>query len=573
MVSIQTGDQGPLDTARQLSRRSFLRAALLGTAVVAVPGSLAACSPQTTDQQPAPSGSTGAPVTTKPFRVGWKSDIDTLNPLTTVTTEAVEVQSLIYDSLLAYGLDLKPEPSLALSSTASGSTITYALRDGVTWHDGTPFTADDVAYTFELIGKNTLGVNAQYLSELVSAKATDAKTVVLTFKNPQAFDPGLVVPILPKHIWSSKTPDQIGKFPNASPVGTGPYTFTERKQGQSVSLTRNEKWWGTKPAAATVSWRVYTNDDILAQALKTGEIDIVPQVPPTVFTGLQSNADLTSVTLDSFSFHHIGINVWKNAKSKGNPLLLDKNVRQALGYALDRNQIAQIAYAGQAAPGNSILMPSLGDFYWQPSADQLIDNNPDKANALLDSAGYTTKDADGTRQSKDGKPLKFRIIAIDSTSVDVRTAQLFQASAAKVGIKLDFSTVDSDTMASTVYNTEGPDWDIFVWGWDSGVNDPGYMLGVPLTSQIGGNNDVFYSNPAYDALYAKQAIELDHAKRVDLVKQMQQMFYEDSAYLVAVYTKKLQSYRKAAWTNLTEVPGGIIFNFTRDNYLKATPAS
>ena len=126
-------------------------------------------------------------------------------------------------------------------------------------------------------------------------------------------------------------------------------------------------------------------------------------------------------------------------------------------------------------------------------------------------------------------------------------------------------------MASTVYNTEGPDWDIFVWGWDSGVNDPDYMLGVPLTSQIGGNNDVFYANPAYDALYDQQATELDRTKRIEIVKQMQQMFYEDCAYLVAVYTKKLQAYR--GWTGFTEVPGGIIFNFTRDNYLKGTPAS
>ena len=572
MVSIQTGDQSALDVAHQgLSRRSVLRAALFGSALVAVPGALAACSPQTTNSTQ-PSGSATGPVnTTKAFRVGWKSDIDTLNPLTTETTEAVEVQSLIYDTLLAYGLDLKPEPALATSSAQADNAITYTLREGVVWHDGTPFTADDVVFTFDTISKNTLGINAQYLTELVSAKATDAKTVVLTFKSPQAFDPGLIVPILPQHIWSKMTADQMGKFPNANPVGTGPFTFKDRKQGQVVSVARNDSWWGTKPAAATVSWTVYTNDDVLAQALKTGDIDIVPQVPPTVFGGIQGDSSLHSATLDSFSFHHIGINVWQDKKSKGNPLLLDKNVRQARGYALDRNQIAQIAYAGQAKPGDSILMPTFGDFYWKPSGDAVIDNNPDKANQLLDSAGYTAKDADGIRQSKDGKPLKFRLIAIDSTSVDVRTAQLFQASALKVGIKLDFSTVDSDTMASTVYNTDAADWDIFVWGWDSGVNDPSYMLGVPLTNQIGGNNDVFYSNPAYDALYLQQSSELDHAKRVALVQQMQQMFYEECAYLVAVYTKKLQAYK--GWTNLTEVPGGIVFNFTRDNYLKATPTS
>ncbi len=544
----------------RLSRRTLLRTALLTGAFLATPGALAACAPQTTNSVS----------TNKLLRVGWKSDIDTFNPLTTVTTEAVEVQSLIYDTLMAYGLDLKPEASLATGAKQDGATITYTLRDGVTWHDGTAFTADDVVYTFELIAKNELGVNAQYLVDLDTAKASDPKTVVLTFKKPQAFDPGLVVPILPKHIWGTKTPDEVSKFPNADPIGTGPFTFKERKQGQSVALARNEKWWGTKPAAAGASWQVYTNDDLMAQALKNGEVDIIPQVPPTVFGGLKDTKDLTSVSLDSFSFHHIGFNVSADKKSKGNPLLLDKQVRQALGYALDRKQVAEIAYAGYASPGGSILMPSFGDFYWEPQGDQVIDNNPDKANALLDSAGYKMG-PDGVRQATDGTPLKFRIIAIATTSTDVRTAQLFQASAAKVGIKLDLANVDSDTMASTVYNTDGPDWDIFVWGWDSGVNDPSYMLGVPLTSQIGGNNDVFYSNPSYDALYDQQATELDRTKRIELVKQMQQMFYDDSAYLVAVYIKKLQSYKNTAWTGWTETPGGMIFNFTRDNYLKVTP--
>lgn len=556
----------PCLTPIMVSMQTFvaprIRALVAVLLALVIPVSLAACAPDTT----ASSGE-------KTIRVGWKSDIDTLNPLTTVTTEAVEVQSLIYDKLLDYGLDLKEEPSLATSVKREGNTITYTLRDGVTWQDGTPFTADDVVFTFETIGKNQLGINAQFLADYVSAEAVDPKTVKVTFKQPQALDPGLVIPILPKHVWEKMSVDEMQKFTNDSPVGTGPYKLASRKQGQNVSVTRNDDWWGEKPAASGITWTVYTNDDLEAQALKNGEIDIIPQVPPTVFDGLKGDTNLTTQELPSFSFHHIGMNVSEDPNSKGNPLLKDKAVRQALGYALDRNQIVELAYAGYAEPGDSILMPAFGDFYWKPSADQTIGGDVDKANQILDEAGYTKKDANGTRLSPDGKPLEFRIIAIDSTSTDVRTAQLFQETAAKAGIKLDFTTVDSDTMASTVYNTEGPDWDLFVWGWDSGVNDPSYMLGVPLTSQIGGNNDIFYSNPEYDALYAKQATELDPAKRAEIVKQMQQMFYEDSAYLIPIYLKKLQAYRNDTWTNWTPVPGGVIFNFTRDNYLKAKPAS
>ena len=138
------------------------------------------------------------------------------------------------------------------------------------------------------------------------------------------------------------------------------------------------------------------------------------------------------------------------------------------------------------------------------------------------------------------------MIAIESTTVDVRAAQLFADSAAKVGIKIDLTTMDENTLGNIVYSTT--DWDMFVWGWDSGVNDPDYLLGVPLTSQIGGNNDIYYSNPQYDDLYAQQASELDLTKRVDLVDQAQQLFYDDSAYIVMWYQDKLQAYRSDTWT-------------------------
>src|SRR5207302_10955584 len=148
-------------------------------------------------------------------------------------------------------------------------------------------------------------------------------------------------------------------------------------------------------------------------------------------------------------------------------------------------------------------------------------------------AGYV--DRNGVRETKDGKRLSFRLIAIETTTVDVRAAQLFRDAASRVGIELNLSTLDENTLGNTVYNASAPNWDIFVWGWDSGVDDPDYLLGVPLTSQIGSNNDVYYSNARYDHLYDRQATELDRAKRLGLVHEMQRMFYEDAAYIVMWY--------------------------------------
>jgi peptide/nickel transport system substrate-binding protein len=199
--------------------------------------------------------------------------------------------------------------------------------------------------------------------------------------------------------------------------------------------------------------------------------------------------------------------------------------------------------------------------------------NPDAAKQLLDGAGYKDTNSDGVLESPDGEPLEFRLIAIESTTVDVRAAELFRDAAAVVGIKLDLQTMDENTLGNTVYNTTDPDWDIFVWGWDSGVADPDYMLGIVLCSQIDGNNDVFYCDKEYDALYAEQATTIDEAARKSIVDEMQQMFYDSGTYIVMWYQDKLQAYRTDTWQGWAEIPGGMVYNFTRDNYLQITSAA
>ncbi len=555
-----------------ISRRDFLTRTAGGAIVIGgLPAILAACT-GAGNTNPATSSGGGGGGAGGPLRVGWSSEPDTMNPLTTYSTEANEVLQLVYDKLMEYDADLGIQPSLAEStSTANDGTVTYKLRSGVTWHDGKPFTAADVVFTFKLIHNRQLSEYAQWLTEMTSITAQGDDTVVVSFKRPQAFDPGLAIPILPEHVWREKTGDEIQKFSNDHPVGTGPFTFGEWKRGQTVTVNRNPDWWGTAPGADSVIWVLYQNEDVMAQAVRTAEVDVLSEVPPTIWDGITAVDGVKAVSLPGFSFHHIGINVSTNPKSGGNPLLLDRTVRQALAYSLDRNQLVQIALAGHGKPGSVLLPPAMSDYQLQIPEDQQFNANPDKANQMLDAAGYAMGSGN-VRQSTDGSPLEFRLIAIESTTVDVRAAQIFRDSASKVGIKLDLQTMDENTLGSIVYNAAAPDWDIFVWGWDSGVNDPDYLLGVELTSQIDNNNDVYYSNPKYDALYDQQATELDRPTRVDLVHQAQQLFYDDGAYIVMWYQDKLQAYRTDKWTGWTDTPGGVIFNFTRANYLNVQPA-
>ncbi len=545
---------------KHASRRDFLkRAGLLSLAVPGAAVGLDACA----------NVATSAKAST--IRVGWTIEPDTMNPMTSYSTEAVEVLQLVYDYLIGTSLALKSEPGLATSwaYSADGKTITYRLRSA-TWHDGKPFTSADVKFTFELIKSKQLSQYAQWVTQLASVDTPDDHTVALHFTQPQAFNPGLAVPILPQHIWAGMSASDIQKFANAHPVGTGPYKFVNWKHGQSIEVARNDGFWGAKPAAQKITWILFQNEDIMAQSLRTGAVDICPEIPPTIWDGLSGAPKVKTVSMESCSFHHIGINVSDNPKSGGNPLLKDRAIRLALSYAVDRQQLVNVALAGHGEPGSTILPSGLGDWHLDIPAEQQYNANPAKARELLDAAGYLARGG-SVRSDKHGNKLSFRLIAIESTSVDVAAAQIFRDACAKVGIELTLTTLDANSLGSTVYNAKAPNWDIFVWGWDSGVYDPDYMLGVPLCNQIGSNNDVYYCNRHYDELYNDQATQLDRDKRLAQVHEAQQYYYDDAAYIIMWYQAKLQGYRTDTWKGWTPTRGGMILNFTRDNYLRVTP--
>jgi peptide/nickel transport system substrate-binding protein len=127
-------------------------------------------------------------------------------------------------------------------------------------------------------------------------------------------------------------------------------------------------------------------------------------------------------------------------------------------------------------------------------------------------------------------------------------------------------------MGATVFNTESPDWDIVVWGWDSAFYDPSYLLGIPTTDQIGGNNDTFWTDARYDELYAQQKTTVDKAARVKIVQEMQALHYAACPYIVMWYQKKLTGTRSDTWTGWQPINGGMILNFPRVNYLDVKPA-
>jgi peptide/nickel transport system substrate-binding protein len=504
--------------------------------------------------------------------VGWCSEPDTLNPLSSYSTESKQITNLVYEPLIGYGTDLQYVYKLAKSFeySADGKSVTYHLQENVKWQDGEPFTSADVAFTYNLIKDTGLSEAAQFLENLESVETPDDLTVVMNFTAPQAFNCAPVILILPKHIWDGMSASDIEAYANDNPVGTGAFKFKEWTQGATVTLERNDNYYGKKPAASSIIYILYGNEDVLVQALKAGEVDVIPEVSPTVWESLKGEANIKAAALDSFSFHQIGINMDSSGKSLGNPMLLDKEVRRALNFVADRAKITDIALAGHGKPG-SVLMPNgLKEWQYQVTDAEKMDGSIDQAKAILEAAGYKDTDGDGIRE-KDGKKMDFRIIANEATSVDVRAAQLFRDSAKEAGINLTLTTVDENTLGGIVYNKEAPDYDLYVWGWDSEYPDPSYLLGIALTNQVGINNELYYRNPEYDKLYSQQSMEMDKEKRKQIINAMQKMFYDDGGYIILWYQDKLQAYRTDKWTGWVECPGGLIYGVTYENYLNVEP--
>jgi peptide/nickel transport system substrate-binding protein len=544
---------------KEMDRRNFLRASAVVTLALGGAAALAACAPQT--------------ATRTVLRVGSTTDIDSLNPFTAFSTQSYDVLQLLYDKLMDYDAQLNIVPSLAtgVDRTDGGKTFTYTLRSGVKWQDGQNFTPDDVVFTFLMVRDNEYGTYGAYLKDLTDITAVGTDKVRLAYSKPQTVEPGIIVPIVPKHLWDGVTKDDLPKYANDKPVGTGPFKYDSWNKGSVVTVTRNDDWWGPKPAAEKVTWTKFGSDDIVTQALRTGDIDIVAEVPPTIYTGLQNAQNVKPTEMESFSFHMIGFNCSTAPGSKGNRLLLDPVVRQALSCAVSRRQLVELALSGYGEPGIDLLPPAFGDFHYVPAPDAVLDDDADRSRRLLDGAGYADRNGDGIRESKDGAPLDFRILAIADTAVDVKAADLFITAAKAVGINLKLSTTDADSMGATVNNPDAPDWDIMVWGWDSEFYDPSYLLGIPTTDQVGGNNDTFWTDPRYDELYAQQNTTIDHAARVKLVQEMQALHYASCPYIVMWYQKKLSGTRTDTWTGWQPINGGMVLNFSRANYLDVKP--
>lgn len=516
-------------------------------ALATIVGSLAACSASASSDSV--------------LRIGASAPIDSLNPFVSSSDYSSVVYEYVYPHLTEYDtkdLSLVPAFASSWSTSADGKTWTFTTVRGASWSDGKPLTAEDAAFTMSMILKYQNGPTGQlagFVSHMVSAVATDDHTLKVTYDQPVANVLAQLqqLPILPRHVWQPlATGDgkKISTFQNGAPmVSGGPFQLTQYKKNQLALFQDNKDWWGkTKPKISGFGLQFFANDDAMVTALKTGQVDMIGEATPATAVSSLKKAGMVVGTAPSVGFYDFIINT--NPKKKNHPELLDPKVREAFEYAMDRQAMVKTAWLGFATPGSTIVAPASG---WHDNAIAPLPYDIAKANAILDSLGYT-KGPDGIRVA-DGHPMSYDVIfPTEINGAGDRMFQIVQNGLKQIGIKVSMRKMDTDAATTAINGTDNKydQFDLAMWDWIPPV-DPDFVLSVLTCGQLGNNSDSGYCNPAYDALYAKQAVAPDHASRQAVIDQMQKLAFDDRPYIVLAYQNVIEAH-SPKWTGFDLSP-------------------
>jgi peptide/nickel transport system substrate-binding protein len=494
-------------------------------------------------------------------RIGWAGSPDTLNPGAAILSEAYTVFALVYDAMYVLNLDGTFSLGVAESVERSddGLVYTYKIRQGIKFHDGQPMTAKDIKFSYDLYkAHDDFPYINSYTTYIESTEAPDDNTIVLTLSDaiPNIESQLVFMYILPEHIWAEHAEGSATvEFENNEIIGTGPFKMVEYKPNEFVHLGANKDHFAFPPKVDEVIFQTFESQDVLVQALKSGQVDMITEMPATAVETLKADPNVKVVNGAPFapSVSDIIFNqtLPENCPTDdgglctGHPALRDRNVRLALAHATNKQKLIDVVLLGYGTPGLTLIPDGLGLWYNNTIKDYEFDTA--KANQILDDAGYADTDGDGVREMPDGtQPLVFRM-NWPSDSIDApRQAELLAEMWAEVGVKTELQAVDPDAL--TAQCCPAFDFDVILWGWGSDP-DPNLLLNVQTTGEIpAGYNETGYSNPEFDALNAEQAVELDLEKRKELVWKMQEIAFNDVVYIIPYYEQSIQAYRVDRFT-------------------------
>ena len=437
------------------------------------------------------------------------------------------LRAACFDTLLAVNADGGYEPRMAESWEAStdGLVWTFHLREGLTWHDDTPFTAQDIVFSYNYLMQPDLEMvnpyptigTAAYVDDLtftLTLEAADSSILYNVYRNAR---------FVPKHIWENVPPSQFLSSPAAqTPMGLGPFKFSEYVPGEFISFDRFDGYWQGKPYLDKIVMRIIPDTNAQQTALESGQVHYIPLSTAEYMVISGGNADI------KFEVYPTNIYCWL-VLNHTNPSLDDVNVRRAVAHLVNKDAIINQVYGGIGSEAVSCF--SVNDMYYSADACVLYDFNIDTANQILDEAGWEIS-ADGVRE-KDGKRLEFECVYRSGGATYLSKFMIMMADFHKAGIKLNVKAVDSSIVTAAL--TESPElFDIMFLRSGMGPDPSGW------STTLGGDTFFYLQDDALkqqiNDLFSAARLATSEAERAKLYGQIQTL-YTDNALSIPVYNR------------------------------------
>jgi len=485
---------------------------------------------------------------------GEIGDASNLIPLLASDSASHEIAGMVYNGLVKYDKDMNIVGNLAESwdITAKGLVITFHLRKGVKWHDGQPFTAADVLYTYQLtVDPKTPTAYAEDFRAVKKAEALDDYTFRVTYDKP--FAPALISwssSILPRHLLSGK--DITQSLLKRHPIGTGPYKFKEWVAGQKIVLVSNPDYFEGRPYIDGQITRIIPDTATMFLELRAQNLGMMGLTPLQYTRQTENNLfknNFNKYRYLSFAYTYLGYNL-------KNPLFTDKRVRQAISYAINKDEIISGVLLGLGKPATGPYKP--GSWAYNDNVKK-YNYDPQKARELLREAGWTKLNSDGVLE-KDGKPFIFEIVTNQGNETRQKCAEIIQRQLADVGITVKIRILEWSAFVTNFINKRR--FDAVILGWSIPLDPDAYDVWHSSKTKPEELNFISYNNPEADKVLEKGRSTFDQSQRKKYYDRFQEILAEDQPYTF-LYVPDALIITHNRFRGIDPAPIGLEYNFIK----------
>ncbi len=470
-----------------------------------------------------------ANVKQKPFSTGGSlitelgEEPATLNPV--IATDVYEgiVNSGIYETLIRRNNQtLEFEPLLASSWEVSKDRLSYTfyLRKDVKWHDGTPFTADDVVFSYSSIRNPKVAAAhlQSYYQDVKSYTKIDSHTVRCEYARPyfRAFEFCGGIPIVPKHLFNKG--DFNTNPAGRKPVGTGPYIFEHWETGREIRVKRNPDYWGEPAWLSQVVYKIVIDSTVKLQLLKKQELDMASLLPlqwSKQSCGESFRKKFYKASYTTPGYNYIG---WNSKK----PFFEDKRVRQAMTHFVDRQTILREILLGLGEIVTTTFYVNSPEY---PQGIKPYAYDPKKARELLDEAGWRDSDGDGIRD-KNGIFFRFEFLLPTGSETGEKIATILKEELSRSGIEMSIRKIEWAVFIQSINERK---FDAVTLGWSLGVESDPYQLWHSSQAEDG-SNFVGFKNPRADILIEEARKEFSRSKRIKKYEEFSRILHKEQPY-------------------------------------------